>query len=139
MSFAATELSTPPLTAPITRPFGPQISRMRAISFPMNSSCNQSEILSLSPHCSRCAYHSPVLFATTDAQHEFTDDFSSPLRMGDLGVELNAVERLRVMCDCGKGCSIRAANDVEIGGKLRQLISMRHPDLDRVQTRVSFW
>ena len=37
MSLAATVLSTPPLTAPITRPFSPQISRMRAISFPINS------------------------------------------------------------------------------------------------------
>ena len=38
MSFAATVLSTPPLTAPITRPFGPTSSRMRAISLLMNDS-----------------------------------------------------------------------------------------------------
>ena len=38
MSFAATVLSTPPLTAPMTRPLGPQICLIRAISLPMNSS-----------------------------------------------------------------------------------------------------
>lgn len=44
INFAATVLSTPPLTAPMTRPLGPQISRMRAISFPMNSSYSSSKI-----------------------------------------------------------------------------------------------
>jgi hypothetical protein len=38
ISLAATVLSTPPLTAPTTLPVSPQISRMRAISFPINPS-----------------------------------------------------------------------------------------------------
>ena len=38
INFAATVLSTPPLTAPMTRPFGPHISRIRLISLPINSS-----------------------------------------------------------------------------------------------------
>ena len=80
-----------------------------------------------------------MLLAATDADHEILDHLLAPLRVCDLGVELNAVERLQIMCNGGEGCGIRPANDVEIGGKLRQLISMRHPDLDRVQTRVSFW
>src|SRR6266566_4298994 len=47
ISFAATVLSTPPLTAPITRPVSPQISRIRAISFPTNSSYKNDDGASL--------------------------------------------------------------------------------------------
>jgi len=41
MSLAATVESTPPETAPMTCPFSPQISLIRAISFGMNDSCGQ--------------------------------------------------------------------------------------------------
>lgn len=73
MSFAATVLSTPPLTAPMTRPVGPQISRMRKISFPMNSFYKKFR-KGLMQH-ERVPYHRPVLCASTDVNDKSGDDF----------------------------------------------------------------
>lgn len=132
MSLAATVLSTPPLTAPITRPFCPQISLMREISFPMNSSlkgecqCYQTTRTSMDAN-ETC--HCPVCFASTDTEDEARDDCFAPWAMSHLGMELDTIDRLRVVSYRRKRCSLRLANDMEIFRKILELISMGHPNL----------
>ena len=135
ISFAATVLSTPPLTAPITRPVGPHMSRMRAISLPMNSSCPQKKsIQEWSRHGDEGgAHHGPVWFAAADAEHESADHFLPAGRVRDFGVELDAIEWFGVVGNGGEGRVRRAADDVEIGGERGELVAVGHPYLGRAR------
>lgn len=49
--------------------------------------------------------------------------------MGDFGMELDAIDGLRVVSDGGEWGILCATDDVEVLGKLLELISMGHPDL----------
>lgn len=126
MSLAATVLSTPPLTAPMTRPVDPHIARMRAISLPMNSSWRTvgKKMISNSP-----THHSPMLAAPADAQHKPANYLLAARRVGDLGVELDAVEGLGGVCEGGVGGGRGVADYVKVGGRGGELVAVGHPDL----------
>ena len=145
ISFAATVLSTPPLTAPITRPASPQISRIRAISFPTNSSYEERRRASL---CELTAYppkntgpayrnnryrcsthHGPVALAATDAVYEPSDDLLSARGMRHLGMKLNTVDRFRVMRNGSIGRRFGMADNMKIWRRRSELIAVRHPHL----------
>jgi hypothetical protein len=128
ISFAATVLSTPPLTAPMTRPFGPQISRMRAISFPINSSYKSNE--QQHPITSkRRSYHRPIRAAAAYVEYETSNKLFSSRGVCYFWVKLDTIEWLRIVCDSGKWCRLCRTDDVEIRRKSRELVSMRHPNL----------
>lgn len=76
------------------------------------------------------AYHRPVCSASTDAEDKAGDDCFSFWAVGDLGMELKAINGLRVMSDGGKRSSLSVTDDMEILGKILELIPMRHPDLE---------
>jgi len=138
ISLAATVLSTPPLTAPMTRPVSPQISRIRAISFPINSSYRGGSYEQTSQTCNqKHIYHGPVALAATYIVYKTRDDLLPPWGVRHLGVKLNAVERLRVVRDGGVWRGFRMANDVEIWRGAGKLIAMRHPHLTRKRNPVS--
>ena len=74
-------------------------------------------------------YHCPVVFATTNIVYEPGDDLLSPWGVRHLCMKLNAIERLRVVCDGSVGCGCRMPNDMEIGRGRRELVAVRHPHL----------
>lgn len=49
--------------------------------------------------------------------------------MGDFGMELDAIDGLRVVSDGGKRSSLSVTDDMEILREILELISMGHPDL----------
>jgi len=80
-------------------------------------------------HIYVCTYHSPIVLAATNIVHEPGDDLLSPRGVRHLWVELNAVERFRIMRDGGIGRGCRMANDVEIWRWRGELIAVGHPHL----------
>ena len=76
-----------------------------------------------------CTYHGPVIFAAADIEHESGDDFFPPRRLRHLGVELDAVQGLRVMRDRSERCRFCVRDDVEPRRRRRELVPMRHPHL----------
>jgi hypothetical protein len=129
INLAATVLSTPPLTAPITRPFGPQMSLILAISLCINSSYHPM-LLRHTAVCFRGAqYHGPIAFTSADVPNEAFDHFPTFDGVRYFRVKLNAVEGLGNMRDSRVRRCCCVAYYVEFGRNLGQLISMRHPDL----------
>ena len=80
-------------------------------------------------HSNVIANHGPIRGTVTDVKNELSDNFSPAWRVGDLGVELDAVPRLVVMGDGCKWSIMCMPDDVEVRRNFRELISMRHPDL----------
>ena len=75
------------------------------------------------------AYHGPVILAATNVVYEPGDDLLSPSGVCHLWMELNAVERFRIMGNGSIGRGFRMTDDVEIWRGRRDLIAMRHPHL----------
>jgi len=64
-------------------------------------------------------YHSPIVSASTDIKDKTSNDLLAARRVCNLRVELDAIKWLRVVRDCSEWCGIRAADDMEVGRKLR--------------------
>jgi hypothetical protein len=62
--------------------------------------------------------HGPVSSTFADVQDESPDHLFSSGRVSDFWVELDSVERFRVMCDSSIWCGAGLSNDVEICGNL---------------------
>ena len=60
-----------------------------------------------------------MLFAPAYVDDELANDFPTTLGMSDLGMELNAVEGLRVVGNCSKRRGAGVSNDMEIGRERR--------------------
>ncbi len=69
-------------------------------------------------------YHGPVTVASADVEHESGDDLLPPRRVRHLGVELDAVEGLRVVRDRSKRRRFRVADDMEFRRRRRELVAM---------------
>ena len=74
-------------------------------------------------------YHCPVCSAPADAENKARDHCFAPWAVSDFGMKLDAINRLRVVSDGSKRCILCSTDDVEIFGKILELISVRHPDL----------
>jgi hypothetical protein len=77
--------------------------------------------------------HCPVRRATTNVKYKLSNHLSAAWRVGDFWMELNTVPWFVIMghsCERGIGGT---PNDVEAGRNFRELITMRHPDLKKLQ------
>lgn len=100
--------------------------------FPNEFSLRVQQLRVLDMNGSDKTYHRPIGLAFTDVENEPPDDLFTLRRVGNLRVELNPKDRLRLMCDCSKRCGGRVSDNVEIGGNGLQLIAMGHPYLQCV-------
>jgi len=76
-------------------------------------------------------YHGPLGLAAADTEDKVLDDLLSLDRVGDLGVELHAVELLLNVGDGSKGRGRGVGNRLESLGHLAELVAVAHPDLGR--------
>ena len=124
INFAATVLSTPPLTAPITRPVEPHSSRIRAISFPINSSYSTSVRIQTKQSKKSHTHHSPLRPASTYMQHKALNYRLPFRRVRHLRVELDTVERFGVVRDRCVRRRVCLSDDVEVRRHLRELVAV---------------
>ncbi len=76
--------------------------------------------------------HSPVLLGTANSDGEVLEEVFSAWGVGDLWVELDAVDWLRFVCDSSEWGVGGLADGVEIWWKSTELVAMRHPNLNIV-------
>lgn len=104
---------------------------MRAISFPMNVSfillvqCLGRTLNAVDAH------HGPVGLALAYIEHKSTNNLLPAGTMRDLGVELHAKYGLGLVDDSGKRRGWGLSNHVERCRLVRDLVSVRHPHLER--------
>lgn len=79
-------------------------------------------------------YHCPVGLAMAYSEDELADEGFAHWRVCYLGVELDAPERFRIMLDSSEGSCFGVSDDMEIGRELRELVTVRHPDLSNKDT-----
>ena len=68
-----------------------------------------------------------------DVDNELSDDFSPAWRVGDLGMELDAIPGLIVVGDCCEGSSGGVPDDVEVCRDSGELVPVGHPNLETFQ------
>lgn len=73
--------------------------------------------------------HCPVCRTAADVKNKLADDFSSARRVGNFRMELDTVPWFVIVGDSREGGVGGMTNDMEVGRNFRELISMRHPDL----------
>ena len=61
------------------------------------------------------AYHSPMGFALANIQDKLANNFLSSRRVGHLRMELDAIDGLAIVCECGIRGSSGMPNYVKIG------------------------
>jgi hypothetical protein len=75
------------------------------------------------------AHHRPVLAGLADVDDKVLDDLLALGRVGNLGVELDAEDRPRLVGDGSKGRRRRLGDRDKVGRQSRHLVAVRHPDL----------
>lgn len=73
--------------------------------------------------------HGPLLRNTANVDGEILEQLCAVGRVGDLWVELDAIDRLVVVGNGGELRVLSRGNGVEAFRQLGQLVTVRHPDL----------
>ena len=73
--------------------------------------------------------HGPVGRALANIKDELANDFLAAGRVGNLRVELDAVDGFAVVGEGGIGRGVGVANDMEVWRRLGELVAVGHPHL----------
>lgn len=82
-------------------------------------------------------HHSPIGLALADTENELSKDLLPLGGVGDLSVELDSVNGFRLVGDGGERSGRSRSDGEETFGKSGSLVSVRHPDLQSEESRVS--
>ena len=88
-----------------------------------------SQALSLSTQTERRTHHGPLALASADVHDEALQDLLSTRAVGNLGMELDAVDGPGVVSEGGERSGFGGGDDGEVLGKGVEAIRVRHPDL----------